>query len=558
MRIDIVSIFPDYLAPLELSLPGKARAAGLLDIAVHDLRDWTHDRHRTVDDTPYGGGAGMVMRPEPWGEALDQLVSTGSTGGPTTVIFPTPSGEPFTQAIARELSTYEHLVFACGRYEGIDQRVIDHAASTAAVREISIGDYVLNGGEVAALAITEAVVRLIPGFMGNPDSLVEESHEEGLLEYPVYTKPASWRGREVPDVLLSGDHGKIAAWRHDQAVRRTAERRPDLLHPSRVADGLELRRATPADAAELLTLQRACWVQEAQANESLGIPALNETLAEVEAALADHDTWVARSAGRLVGSARGRLESDVWHIGRLMVAPDLQGRGIGRQLLAHIEQVAPPEAASYSLFTGSRSGSNLRRYKRAGYRVRGPLDGEPGVTVLTKRRKAPAPGERFSPEPGEGQPRVETKESGLPAGAQLTVATESDAGEFMTLQWACFPPYLHEPLDVLTRDITSAPTYLARIGGGRLVGAIRSEVHAELCHLSLLMVAPDQQGEGLGRHLLRYAEGNAPAAVTAYQVFVAEDNHDNRAFYERAGYAVSGEQAPGVVRLAKVRRISAG
>ena len=550
MRIDIVSIFPDYLAPLELSLPGKARAAGLLDIAVHDLRDWTHDRHRTVDDTPYGGGAGMVMRPEPWGEALDELVSTSSTGGgPTTIIFTTPSGEPFTQAVARELSTQPHLVFACGRYEGIDQRVVDHAATLADVRELSIGDYVLNGGEVAALAITEAVVRLIPGFMGNPDSLIEESHEDGLLEYPVYTKPASWRGREVPDVLLSGDHGKIAAWRHEQAVRRTAERRPDLLHPSRVVDGLDLRRATLADAAELLTLQRACWVQEAQANETLGIPALNETLAEVEAALADHDTRVARSAGRLVGSARGRLEGEVWHIGRLMVAPDLQGRGIGRQLLAHIEQVAPPEAASYSLFTGSRSESNLRRYKRAGYRVGGPLDGEPGVTVLTKRRAD-------RPEPLRSVPEEHEATSAFPG--TVTIATAADAGEFMTLQWACFPPYLHEPLDVLARDITSAPTYLARIGGGRLVGAVRSEVHADLCHLSLLMVAPDQQGEGLGRHLLRYAERNAPAAVTAYQVFVAEDNDDNRAFYERAGYAISGEQAPGVVRLTKVRRISAG
>ena len=244
MRIDIVSIFPDYLAPLELSLPGKARDKGLLDLHVHDLREWTHDRHRTTDDSPYGGGAGMVMKPEPWGEALDALVSTGSTGDRSTIVFTTPSGEPFTQTLARELSTHEHLVFACGRYEGIDQRVIDHAATIATVREISIGDYVLNGGEVAALAITEAVIRLLPGFMGNPDSLVEESHEDGLLEYPVYTKPASWRGLDVPDVLLSGDHGRIAAWRHDQAVRRTAARRPDLLHPSRVSGGLEVVRAT--------------------------------------------------------------------------------------------------------------------------------------------------------------------------------------------------------------------------------------------------------------------------------------------------------------------------
>ncbi len=228
MRIDVLSIFPDYLAPLELSLPGKAKAKGLLEIHVHDLRQWTHDRHNTTDDTPYGGGAGMVMKPEPFGEAFDAL----SIDAETTVIFTTPSGERFTQALAEELSTRKRLVFACGRYEGIDQRVIDHAGTRAEVREISLGDYVLNGGEVAALAITEAVVRLIPGFMGNPESLVEESHSgehATLLEYPVYTKPREWRGHEVPEILLSGDHGKIAEWRHDQRVRRTAERRPDLL-----------------------------------------------------------------------------------------------------------------------------------------------------------------------------------------------------------------------------------------------------------------------------------------------------------------------------------------
>ena len=220
MRIDVISIFPDYLAPLELSLVAKAHESGLLDVRVHDLRDWTHDRHRSVDDTPYGGGAGMVMRPEPWGEALDTLLRADAD--PPVLIVPTPSGRTFTQA-------EPWLVFACGRYEGIDQRVMDYASSRMPVQEISIGDFVLNGGEVAALAIIEAVVRLLPGFVGNPESLLEESHTSGLLEHPVYTKPPHWRGLDVPDVLLSGDHGKVARWRRQQSVQRTAERRPDLL-----------------------------------------------------------------------------------------------------------------------------------------------------------------------------------------------------------------------------------------------------------------------------------------------------------------------------------------
>ncbi|KQX75384.1 MULTISPECIES: tRNA (guanosine(37)-N1)-methyltransferase TrmD [Aeromicrobium] len=225
MRIDVVSIFPAYLDALQLSLAGKAQSSGLLQIRTHDLRTFTSDRHHTVDDTPYGGGAGMVMKPQPWGEALDEMATDE-----TVVVVPTPSGTPFTQRIAERLSGEQHLVFACGRYEGIDQRVIDEAAARWRVEEISLGDFVLNGGEVAALAIIESVVRLIPGFMGNPASLVEESHgEDGLLEYPVYTKPSSWRGRDVPDVLLSGNHGAIAAWRHEQALERTRRRRPDLL-----------------------------------------------------------------------------------------------------------------------------------------------------------------------------------------------------------------------------------------------------------------------------------------------------------------------------------------
>ncbi|QMW68459.1 tRNA (guanosine(37)-N1)-methyltransferase TrmD [Mumia sp. ZJ1417] len=235
MRIDVLTIFPDYLAPLDLSLPGKARQRGLLDLHVRDLRDHTHDRHRTVDDTPYGGGAGMVMRPEPWGEALDAVLAAGrdSVGvdGPVLLV-PSPSGAPFKQADAGRLAQEPWLAFACGRYEGIDQRVIDWASERMRVEEVSLGDFVLNGGEVAALAMIEAVIRLLPGFMGNPESLTEESHgSDGLLEYPVYTKPARWRDHEVPEILLSGDHGRIAAWRKEQALLRTAVRRPDLLAP---------------------------------------------------------------------------------------------------------------------------------------------------------------------------------------------------------------------------------------------------------------------------------------------------------------------------------------
>jgi tRNA (guanine37-N1)-methyltransferase len=226
VRVDVVSIFPEYLAPLRLSLAGKAQDAGLLDVRVHDLRDWTHDRHRTVDDTPYGGGAGMVMKPEPWGEALD-AVAAGSER--PVIVFPSPAGEVFTQRTAREFVEAEHLVFGCGRYEGIDERVFAYAATLGEVRLMSLGDYVLNGGEVAAMAMIEAVGRLIPGVVGNPESLVEESHEDGLLEYPSYTKPSAWRGYEVPPILLSGNHGAIAAWRREQQVIRTRERRPDLL-----------------------------------------------------------------------------------------------------------------------------------------------------------------------------------------------------------------------------------------------------------------------------------------------------------------------------------------
>ena len=224
MRVDIVTIFPTFFDVLGVSLIGKARDRGILDMHVHDLRDWTHDRHRTVDDTPYGGGAGMVMKPEPWGESLDEVLSDDAV-----LLVPSPAGELFSQPLARELAQETHLVFACGRYEGIDQRVVDHYAARGRVRLVSLGDYVLNGGEVAAMAVIEAVSRLIPGVVGNPESLVEESHELGLLEYPSYTKPAQWRGLEVPPVLLSGNHAAIAAWRHEQSLERTRAHRPDQL-----------------------------------------------------------------------------------------------------------------------------------------------------------------------------------------------------------------------------------------------------------------------------------------------------------------------------------------
>ena len=224
MKIDIVSIFPDIFDVLDVSLMGKATASQLLDLSSTNLRDHATGVHKSVDDTPYGGGAGMVMSPEVWGNALDPLVTPGSV-----LIVPTPAGALFTQETATELAQAEHLVFACGRYEGIDQRVVEHYSEDTTVMELSVGDYVLNGGEVAVLVMLEAIVRLMPGFMGNPESLSEESHESGLLEYPSFTKPRHWRGLDVPEVLLSGNHEAIRQWRHEQSLARTKAMRPDLL-----------------------------------------------------------------------------------------------------------------------------------------------------------------------------------------------------------------------------------------------------------------------------------------------------------------------------------------
>jgi tRNA (guanine37-N1)-methyltransferase len=253
MRVDLVTIFPDYFAPLSLSLIGKARAAGVLDVRVHDLRDWTDDPHRTVDDSPYGGGAGMVMRPEPWGRALDAVAGApGPEGAGPLLIVPTPAGTPLTQALAARLAQRRWLVLACGRYEGIDARVLDEASSRWPLVELSIGDYVLAGGEAAALVIVEAVTRLLPGVVGNAASVDEDSYAlpGGLLEYPVYTRPPVWRSRPVPPALLSGNHRAIARWRREQAVARTARRRPDLLRG---------RAAAELDRADLAVLTGLGW-----------------------------------------------------------------------------------------------------------------------------------------------------------------------------------------------------------------------------------------------------------------------------------------------------------
>ncbi|MFM8843796.1 MAG: tRNA (guanosine(37)-N1)-methyltransferase TrmD [Actinomycetota bacterium] len=224
MKLTAISIFPDYFAPLELSLIGKARSQGIVQFNSINLRDFTYDNHHTVDDTPYGGGAGMVMKPEPWGEAIDSQIKGEKV---VDLVILTPAGKKFTQREAESFTSAEHIVFACGRYEGIDARVAEHYQSVSNVRvhEISIGDFVLNGGEVAALVMIEAIVRLIPGVIGNPESLLEESHNEiDEVEYPTFTKPAIWRGLSVPDVLLSGNHGEIARWRREEAERRSQSR----------------------------------------------------------------------------------------------------------------------------------------------------------------------------------------------------------------------------------------------------------------------------------------------------------------------------------------------
>jgi tRNA (guanine37-N1)-methyltransferase len=397
MRLDVFSIFPEYLAALDLSLVGKAAKSGLLDVRVHDLRDWTHDRHRTVDDTPYGGGAGMVMKPEPWGEALDAVVPPDGPAQPRLIV-PSPAGRPFTQAMASELAAEPWLAFACGRYEGIDARVASYAAERMRVDEVSIGDYVLNGGEVAVLVIVEAVARLLPGVIGNPESLAEESHSgDGLLEYPVYTKPPSWRGHDVPDVLLSGNHALIAQWRHEQSVLRTTERRPDLLAAwgdavSRKDDAaslVDVQPATLADAGEIHALQLASFLSEAQAYGDLTIPPLVEDLDASVQRVAQGGVWKAVAGTRVVGSVQVTVDGAVARIGRLMVAPDWQGRGVGARLLRFAEQTAPADVTQYELFTGALSERNLALYTKAGYREvrREQQTAKVELVLLAKRRR---------------------------------------------------------------------------------------------------------------------------------------------------------------------------
>ena len=453
MRIDVVSIFPAYLDALQLSLVGKAAASGLVTLAVHDLREVTTDRHRTVDDTPAGGGAGMVMRPDVWGKCLDGVLSLpvggqeGAAGETSSVppkperrvlAVPTPAGRPLTQAMVADLARADQLVIACGRYEGIDSRVPQHYATSHEVIEYSIGDYVLNGGEVAALALIEAVVRLLPGVVGNPASLVEESHgEAGLLEYPVFTRPLQWRGIEVPPVLLSGDHGKIERWRRDQALQRTAQRRPDMLarlEPGQL-DGddkaalaavgwcvplqeapmrFSLRSATVDDAAALADLAAATFPLacpaflpeaeiQAHISKRLNAHAFREMLSAPGAHVVVAEPAGAVSAGPLLGYAvallgpggaqhamgepqPGALKragySNPAEFHKCYVRQDLIGSGLASALIVNCLEYARAAGAD-ALWLGTHE-SNKRAqkaYKRQGFRKIGKREFTVGTQV---------------------------------------------------------------------------------------------------------------------------------------------------------------------------------
>ncbi|MGO1510211.1 MAG: tRNA (guanosine(37)-N1)-methyltransferase TrmD [Actinomycetaceae bacterium] len=423
MRIDVVSIFPDYLAPLELSLIGKARRDGLVEISVHDLRDVTTDRHRTVDDTPAGGGAGMVMRADVWGRALDPLLEGGGV-----LAIPAPAGTPLTQTVLEELAAGGGpLVVACGRYEGIDARVAEHYRSHESVRvlEFSLGDYVLNGGEVAALALIEGVVRLLPGVVGNPESLTEESHAgDGTLEYPVFTRPTEWRGLEVPDVLTSGDHGAAASWRRERSLERTAERRPELVaaldaatltkadrrtlarlgwlaptgaeRPERVT----VRDATPEDTDELAALAArtfplACPPGTAEEDIAAFVDAHLSAERIREHAVSDRSVLQVAVVGeRLVGYTLTRLPvadeppcaedvaavveaRPVAELSKIYVLPEYFGSGLAKLLLdSAVVAAAAAEAGGEpvrGLWLGTNAGNRRARraYAKAGFDVVG-------------------------------------------------------------------------------------------------------------------------------------------------------------------------------------------
>jgi tRNA (guanine37-N1)-methyltransferase len=276
LRIDIVTIFPEYFgSPLEVSLIGKAAARGDIDFRVHDLRRWAADVHHTVDDVPFGGGPGMVMKPDVWGDALDEIAPAGEAAGPVRLVVPTPSGTAFSQDLAARYATEPRLVFACGRYEGIDGRVVDAMRARMPVDEVSIGDYVLAGGEAAALVMIEAVARLRPGVLGNACSAGDDSFGgdaasamRGLLEGPVYTRPRAWREREVPEVLLSGNHAAIARWRRDMALRRTAAHRPDLI-----------RALSDLDRHDRQVLAEAGFPDSGEGSSAAGFPVSGEDMA---------------------------------------------------------------------------------------------------------------------------------------------------------------------------------------------------------------------------------------------------------------------------------------
>ena len=427
MRFDLISIFPDYFAPLTLSLMGKAEDVGLVTLAAHDLRQWATGKHRSVDDTPYGGGAGMVMRADVWARALDDALATplacenaqaAAASCRRVLAIPTPSGTPLTQPVVEDLARADQVIVACGRYEGIDARVAQHyRAAGVEVLEFSIGDYVLNGGEVAAMVLTEAVARLLDGFMGNPDSLVEESHSgAGLLEYPVFTKPREFRSLEIPEVLLGGNHAAIERWRRDRAIEKTAAVRPDLVLELRAeslgredratlaacgvaypregsARPVSIRHGEPGDAAQLSalasrTFPEACPPELPRAAIDAFIAA--ELGPDVfEAMLADstrHRILVAQVDARLVGNTLtivgegaippelvrpGKVEADAAYLSKCYVDAPWRGSGIADALVeAAASDAAHRGHASLALGTNRANKKAQAFYKRHGFRRR--------------------------------------------------------------------------------------------------------------------------------------------------------------------------------------------